>query len=65
MELTARWPVDINKRMNAGYHGKCGQLRYYCTPAKSLQVTSITKLENKEPRGVLQIRGCYSVYSQQ
>ena len=45
VELAARWPVDINKRTNAGI---CGQLCYYCTPAKYLQVTSILKLEKKK-----------------
>ena len=44
VELAARWLVDINKRTNAGYHGRCGQLCYYCTTAKCLQATLISKL---------------------
>ena len=61
VELAARWPVDVNKRMNAGI---CGQLCYYCTPAKCLQVTSTLKLEKKRiqqqrtiTKAALQVRG--------
>ena len=45
VELAARWPVDVNKRMNAAI---CGQLCYYCIPANCLQVTSISKVEKKK-----------------
>ena len=66
VELAARWPVDVNKRTNAGYLGRCGQLCYYCAPAKCLQVTSISKsVETKNHRLHYKYMAVYSVYSQQ
>ena len=66
VELAARWPLDINKRTNAGYLGRCGQLCYYCTPAKSLQVTSISKLVETMNHWLhYKYMAVYSVYSQQ
>ena len=57
VELTARRLVDVNKRMEAG---RCGQLCYYCTPAKCLQVIyinlEIREKQNKEPQAALQVR---------
>ena len=53
--------MAVNKRTNAGYHGRCGQLCYYCTPAKCLQATSISKLVKQEPQDALQVRGNFIV----
>ena len=62
VELAVRWLVDINERTNAGYHGRCGQLCYYCTTAKCLQATSISKLvKNNEPQAALQVHGSFIV----
>ena len=53
--------MAVNKRTNAGYHGRCGQLCYYCTPAKCLQATPILKLVKQEPQAALQVRGNFIV----
>ena len=53
--------MAVNKRTNAGYHGRCGQLCYYCTPAKCLQATPILKLVKQEPLAALQVRGNFIV----
>ena len=53
--------MAVNKRANAGYHGRCGQLCYYCTPAKCLQATPISKLVKQEPQAALQVCGNFIV----
>ena len=53
--------MAVNKRTNAGYHGRCGRLCYYCTPAKCLQATPISKLVKQEPQAALQVRGSFIV----
>ena len=53
--------MAVNKRTNAGYHGRCGQLCYYCTPAKCLQATPISKLVKQEPQAALQVHGNFIV----
>ena len=53
--------MAVNKRTNAGYHWRCGQLCYYCTPAKCLQATPISNLVKQEPQAALQVCGSFTV----